>query len=126
MDPLPPTPTPTHIHSIVDYVCMGIFTAEYLARLATCPSLPRFFMSLSNAIDLVAIAPFYFELIIKGTSTGGLRRASGAGVGGFFLWKRSHWELNWVERGRWWLRSEGWSAGWGEGVWRRDGGMGMG
>ncbi|PNW76704.1 hypothetical protein CHLRE_11g468353v5 [Chlamydomonas reinhardtii] len=64
----PPTPLFDAL-TIVDYVCMGIFTAEYLARLATCPSLPRFFVSFSNAIDLVAIAPFYFELIIKGTST---------------------------------------------------------
>ncbi|KAG2446932.1 hypothetical protein HYH02_008087 [Chlamydomonas schloesseri] len=64
----PPTPLFDAL-IIVDYVCMGIFTVEYLARLLTCPSLPRFFLSFSNFIDLVAIAPFYFELIIKGTST---------------------------------------------------------
>ncbi|GLC35145.1 hypothetical protein PLESTM_000284500 [Pleodorina starrii] len=54
---------------VVDYVCMGIFTAEYVARLATCPDLPRFLRSLSNLIDLVAILPFYVELCVKGTST---------------------------------------------------------
>ncbi|GLC74566.1 hypothetical protein PLESTF_001528100 [Pleodorina starrii] len=55
--------------TVVDYVCMGIFTAEYVARLATCPDLPRFLRSLSNLIDLVAILPFYVELCVKGTST---------------------------------------------------------
>ncbi|GLI66333.1 hypothetical protein VaNZ11_010113 [Volvox africanus] len=54
---------------IVDYVCMGIFTVEYMLRLLCCPNLRRFFWSFSNFIDLVAILPFYVELCVKGTST---------------------------------------------------------
>ncbi len=54
----------------MDYVCMGIFTVEYVARLLTTPVLGPFFTSFSNFIDLVAIAPFYLELMITGSSTG--------------------------------------------------------
>lgn len=52
----------------VDYVCMGIFTLEYMARIVTCPNLWPFLTSFSNTVDLVAIAPFYLELIITGKS----------------------------------------------------------
>ncbi|EFJ49913.1 hypothetical protein VOLCADRAFT_89402 [Volvox carteri f. nagariensis] len=54
--------------TIVDYICMGIFTVEYLLRLLCCPNLGRFVRSFSNFIDLVAILPFYAELCAKGTS----------------------------------------------------------
>ncbi|GFR45144.1 hypothetical protein Agub_g6525 [Astrephomene gubernaculifera] len=55
---------------IVDYICMGFFTVEYVLRLLCCPSLPRFLASFSNFIDLVAIMPFYFECIVRGSSNG--------------------------------------------------------
>ncbi|GIL74378.1 hypothetical protein Vretimale_2103 [Volvox reticuliferus] len=54
--------------TVVDYVCMGIFTVEYLLRLLCCPNLSRFIRSFSNFIDLVAILPFYVELCVKGSS----------------------------------------------------------
>ncbi|PNH05030.1 Potassium voltage-gated channel subfamily A member 3 [Tetrabaena socialis] len=51
---------------IVDYVCLGVFTLEFVLRLATCNSLTRFSMGLMNWVDLLAIAPFYVELIVVG------------------------------------------------------------
>ena len=53
---------------------MGIFTLEYLARIATCRRLGSFMASFSNTVDLVAIAPFYLELAITGHSAGGVGR----------------------------------------------------
>lgn len=49
---------------------MGIFTVEYVARLLTTPALGPFLTSFANFVDLVAIAPFYLELMITGSSTG--------------------------------------------------------
>ncbi len=61
---------------------MAIFTFEYLARLLCCPNLWRFARSLSNLIDLVAILPFYIELMVRGTSSG--ERASSGDEDGEF------------------------------------------
>ncbi|KAG2444538.1 hypothetical protein HXX76_001284 [Chlamydomonas incerta] len=55
---------------IVDYVCLGIFTVEFLLRLLTCSSLTHFAASAMNWIDFLAIAPFYLELMIVGPTTG--------------------------------------------------------
>jgi hypothetical protein len=52
---------------------MAFFTIDYLARAVCTPNRWRFFLSFMNTIDLVAIAPFYLELMIKGQSTGALR-----------------------------------------------------
>ncbi|KAG2493594.1 hypothetical protein HYH03_008112 [Edaphochlamys debaryana] len=54
---------------IVDYVCLGLFTAEFVVRLATCDSLLRFAGDLMNWVDFVAIAPFYVELIVLGPNS---------------------------------------------------------
>ncbi|KAG2449176.1 hypothetical protein HYH02_005923 [Chlamydomonas schloesseri] len=55
---------------IVDYVCLGIFTAEFLARLLTCSSLRHFWLNAMNWVDFFAIAPFYLELMIVGPDAG--------------------------------------------------------
>ncbi|KAG2498633.1 hypothetical protein HYH03_003380 [Edaphochlamys debaryana] len=54
--------------TIVDYVCMGIFTVEWLPRLLCCPNMLRFWLNFFNLVDAVAILPFYIELMVNGTS----------------------------------------------------------
>ena len=58
-----------------DVVTVGIFTVEYLLRLATAPLRPelqgkpfarvRYFFSFYALVDLVAIAPFYFSSLVS-------------------------------------------------------------
>ena len=74
----PSTHTSTQSHtqrprSIVDYVCLGVFTVEFVGRTATCPSLWLFVRSPMNLVDFFAIAPFFVEVIMQ---------ARGAGSGG--------------------------------------------
>ena len=59
---------------LFDVVSVGIFTVEYLLRLATAPLHPdfagqrfariRYFFSFYALVDLVAIAPFYFARVV--------------------------------------------------------------
>ncbi|KAM7533893.1 hypothetical protein Aperf_G00000111682 [Anoplocephala perfoliata] len=49
---------------IVEFICIGWFTLEYLIRLWACPNRCRFFKDTLNTIDLIAIFPFYIHLII--------------------------------------------------------------
>ena len=50
---------------IFEIICIVWFTFEYLARTLTCPSLKEYFKSLMNAIDLLAILPFYIRIIVE-------------------------------------------------------------
>ncbi|GIL49390.1 hypothetical protein Vafri_5754 [Volvox africanus] len=51
---------------IIDYVCLGIFTTEFLLRLLTCNSVLRFARNFMNWVDLVAVLPFLVELAVAG------------------------------------------------------------
>uniref|UniRef100_A0A7S3G4A9 Ion transport domain-containing protein n=2 Tax=Palpitomonas bilix TaxID=652834 RepID=A0A7S3G4A9_9EUKA len=46
----------------IEYFCIVIFTFEYVIRICTTSSVRTFITSVSNAIDLIAIVPFYVEL----------------------------------------------------------------
>jgi len=46
----------------IEWVCVIIFTAEYLARLATSPKKLKYIFSVWGLIDLVAILPTYLGL----------------------------------------------------------------
>lgn len=58
---------------LLEWVTVGIFTIEYVARIYSCCELEeyehpikgrlRYMMSVSALIDLLAISPFYFDLI---------------------------------------------------------------
>ena len=63
--------------SQIETFCIAIFTAEYLLRLFASPQGPgvcRYFIGLSNIVDLVSILPYYIELIMSaiGSDAGGI------------------------------------------------------
>ncbi|EFJ46923.1 hypothetical protein VOLCADRAFT_92728 [Volvox carteri f. nagariensis] len=51
---------------LIDYVCLGLFTVEFVVRFLTCNSFTRFAFKLMNWVDLAAIAPFLVELAVAG------------------------------------------------------------
>ena len=53
--------------TIIDSVCTGWFTLEFLLRLVFCPSKLQFAKKLQNWIDLLVIIPLYLLLVFKRT-----------------------------------------------------------
>ncbi|CAM4558470.1 unnamed protein product, partial [Lepidochelys olivacea] len=49
----------------VETLCIAFFTLEYLLRLVSTPDLRRFASSPLNAVDLIAILPLYFQLLLE-------------------------------------------------------------
>ncbi|CAF3816222.1 unnamed protein product [Rotaria sordida] len=50
---------------IIQAICIGFFTIEFLVRILSTPSLVNFIKSLMNWIDLMAIIPFFITLAIR-------------------------------------------------------------
>ncbi|CAF1075298.1 unnamed protein product [Rotaria sordida] len=50
---------------IIQAICIGFFTIEFLVRILSTPSLLNFIKSLMNWIDLMAIIPFFITLAIR-------------------------------------------------------------
>lgn len=48
---------------ILEGICVGAFTLEFIARLWAAPSRKQFMKEIMNVIDLVAIIPFYISLV---------------------------------------------------------------
>jgi hypothetical protein len=48
----------------IETVSTMVFTAEYLIRLLTCASRRKFLVSVLNFVDLLAIVPFYVEIVL--------------------------------------------------------------
>ena len=55
----------------IESMCVGLFTLEYFLRLAACPNTRAFLTSPMNAVDLVAIAPFYLALFVDNSGGAG-------------------------------------------------------
>ena len=51
-----------HILDIIQYITIIIFTIEYVVNLLTTKDTVKFLLSFGNAIDLIAILPFYLAL----------------------------------------------------------------
>lgn len=62
---------------IVESVCVGWFSLEFLLRLIQAPSKFAFLRSPLTLIDMVAILPYYVTLLVDGASAG--RRKPGTG-----------------------------------------------
>lgn len=54
--------------TIIDSVCTGWFTLEFLLRLVFCPSKFQFTKKLQNWIDLLVIIPLYLLLVFERTT----------------------------------------------------------
>eukprot|EP01062_Namystynia_karyoxenos_P003765 TRINITY_DN11336_c0_g1_i1.p1 TRINITY_DN11336_c0_g1~~TRINITY_DN11336_c0_g1_i1.p1 ORF type:complete len:796 (+),score=239.84 TRINITY_DN11336_c0_g1_i1:114-2390(+) len=52
----------------IEATCMMFFTAELLARMLTCPSLPRLFQSVITIVDVLTVLAFYVRLIFAAGS----------------------------------------------------------
>ncbi|XP_004714608.1 potassium voltage-gated channel subfamily V member 2 [Echinops telfairi] len=50
----------------VELLCMAFFTLEYLLRLLSTPDLRAFARGALNLVDLVAVLPFYLQLLLEG------------------------------------------------------------
>ncbi|CAD6199556.1 unnamed protein product [Caenorhabditis auriculariae] len=57
-----PTDSPNLLLVILEYVCMGWFTLEYLIRIVIYPRKKQFVKKTLNIIDLLTILPFYLEI----------------------------------------------------------------
>lgn len=57
---------------VMEAVCISLFTAELIARLCTTPDLRNYFYDRMNVVDVVAVAPFYFELALADAQIPGL------------------------------------------------------
>jgi len=46
----------------VDYVCTAFFSVEFIVRVAFAPNKTRFFCSVMNVIDILALLPLYVQV----------------------------------------------------------------
>ena len=61
-----------NIWFIMEASAVACFTVEFLLRLFTCPNFVEFTKNMLNAVDFLAIAPFYIELILESVEIPGL------------------------------------------------------
>eukprot|EP00112_Aurelia_sp_Birch-Aquarium-sp1_P013464 Seg2859.3 transcript_id=Seg2859.3/GoldUCD/mRNA.D3Y31 product="Potassium voltage-gated channel subfamily B member 1" protein_id=Seg2859.3/GoldUCD/D3Y31 len=54
----------------IEVVCIIWFTIEFIARLISCPNKKQFIRGALNAIDILAILPYYLQLIFELQSGG--------------------------------------------------------
>jgi hypothetical protein len=59
------------VFAAIEIACVAIFTIEYGLRLACTPETLRFVFSFFNLVDLMAIGPYYLELVFAGLFGGG-------------------------------------------------------
>lgn len=54
----------------IDTVCVGFFTFEYVARIIVCPNRLRFIINYMSVVDVLAILPYYIDLLLEYLSVG--------------------------------------------------------
>ncbi|KAI6226120.1 hypothetical protein M3Y99_01328500 [Aphelenchoides fujianensis] len=55
---------PHHFFAVLETVCIAWFTLEYALRLVVAPDRGQFMRGVLNVVDLLAIFPFYLELVL--------------------------------------------------------------
>uniref|UniRef100_A0A1A8F0Q5 Potassium voltage-gated channel, subfamily F, member 1a n=1 Tax=Nothobranchius korthausae TaxID=1143690 RepID=A0A1A8F0Q5_9TELE len=61
---------------VIETVCIGWFTIEYLLRLISSPNKIKFVLSFMNIIDFMAIIPFFVVLILTSIGAGVMELAN--------------------------------------------------
>lgn len=61
---------------VVETVCIGWFTVEYLLRLVSSPNKVKFALSFMNVVDFMAIAPFFVVLVLTSFGAGVMELAN--------------------------------------------------
>ncbi|XP_034756512.1 potassium voltage-gated channel subfamily F member 1-like [Etheostoma cragini] len=61
---------------IIETVCIGWFTIEYILRLISSPNKTKFVLGFMNIIDFMAIMPFFVVLILTSFGTGVMELAN--------------------------------------------------
>lgn len=61
---------------VIETVCIGWFTVEYVLRLVSCPNKVKFILAFMNIIDFMAIMPFYVVLILTSLGAGVMELAN--------------------------------------------------
>ncbi|WKY10470.1 hypothetical protein Q1695_002659 [Nippostrongylus brasiliensis] len=59
-----PTDNPSIVLVVLEYICIGWFTFEYLIRFIIYPKRGEFLRKTLNIIDMMTILPFYLELCL--------------------------------------------------------------
>ena len=67
-------PTAKQVIGYIEAVCIGIFSVEYVAKLATAPNRRSFIVDVVNIVDLISVLPWYLDL----TTCGFLQTCSGS------------------------------------------------
>ncbi|XP_060589899.1 potassium voltage-gated channel subfamily A member 7-like [Ruditapes philippinarum] len=61
---LPSKRVPYFVFDVLEMITAAFFTTDLLLRLGTCPSLIIFIQSITNLIDILAVAGFYVHLTV--------------------------------------------------------------
>jgi len=57
---------------LTEAICISVFTVEVVARVLVCPNLYEYCSDGMNQIDVIAILPFYVEVLLSGLEVPGL------------------------------------------------------
>ncbi|GMH41953.1 hypothetical protein BSKO_09872 [Bryopsis sp. KO-2023] len=65
LETIPSLESNEQLFKLVELVTIVAFTLEYVVKLVTAPDITAFFFNIFNLVDLLAIAPFYLELMFS-------------------------------------------------------------
>lgn len=66
-------PERTFIFFVIECICIGAFTTEYVLKLLCAPKTLAFIVSPLNMVDFISIIPFYLEQAVSGGGVAGTR-----------------------------------------------------